>query len=127
MLLIRCFIGLVTLLLAFWLTLRGQHRPRSPGLVAIAALVLGLSLAACGTDRPRSAGDELPQAYAVPVSSPCIAAEGRPAKVKPLNQRYPREQWATMPIGAKAQAVAAQGGERMNYEDRSEAATSACR
>ena len=93
---------------------------------AFAALVMAaLIVASCG-EHPKSAATE-PVSYAVPVATGCVAKDGRPAPPQPLNRRYTAEQWAAMPPGAKAQAVAAQGGERMNFEDRDRAATAACR
>jgi hypothetical protein len=44
----------------------------------------------------------------------------------PLASRISPSDWAARAPGAKAQAVRAQTGVRMNYEDRERAATSAC-
>lgn len=94
----------------------------------IPALAIGLALAACGGEKPKSAGDApAPERYAVPVAAPCVGSEGRPAAVQTLKQRYTDAEWAAMPPGAKAAAVAAQGGDRLNYENRLEASTSACK
>lgn len=94
---------------------------------AAPALLL-LLLAACGGDQVKSAGEDAPpQPYAVPVATGCIGTEGRPPAVQTLKERYSDAEWAAMPPGAKAAAVAAQGGERLNYEDRLKASTSACR
>lgn len=96
---------------------------RSITLVSSAALVL---LAGCaGGERPVKPADK-PIEYAVPVAVPCVAEGGRPAKVQPLRERYAAEQWAALPPGSKAQAVAAQAGKRMNREDSLEAATAGC-
>lgn len=91
------------------------------------ALALLLSLAACGVEKPKSAGEEAPpQRYAVPVATGCVGTGGRPPAVQTLRERYSDAEWEAMPPGAKAAAVAAQGGERLNYEDRFKASTSAC-
>lgn len=60
----------------------------------------------------------------VPVAVPCVV--GRPAEPISLNKRIPSTEWAKRAPGAKAQAVAAQAGERMNFSDRLAAATSGC-
>lgn len=64
----------------------------------------------------------------VPVMVPtaCVAEQGRPAKVAPLNRAVRREDWAKRAPGAKARAIQAQAGRRMNYGDELAAATSAC-
>ena len=92
------------------------------------SLALALTLAACGGggEQPKSAGETAPERYAAPVAVGCVGREGKPAEVQPLNQRYSDEEWAAMPLGAKASAVAAQGGERLNYEDRQRASTAGC-
>lgn len=88
---------------------------------------LFLALTACPGSPPKSAGSDAPVSYAVPVAVGCIATGGKPAAPTTLKQRYTREQWDAMPPGAKSQAVAAQGGKHMNFEDESAAATSTCR
>jgi len=105
---------------------------RSIKLVSRIALTLGLLilagiiLAGCGGP-VKTAGDEVPIPYAVPVAAGCIGKDGRPAAPAPLQGRYPAEQWARMPPGAKAQAVAAQAGKRMNFEDQLTASTAGCK
>jgi hypothetical protein len=89
-------------------------------------LMAGLTLMGCGSTPPKSAGTD-PVTVAVPVAVGCVDSNGRPAPPPPLKQRYTREQWDSLAPGARANAVAAQAGERMNFEDRDRAATSACR
>jgi hypothetical protein len=60
----------------------------------------------------------------VAVAAGCVS--GAPETVKPLNERIPADQWNALAPGAKAEAVKAQAGERMNYEDQLRAATAAC-
>lgn len=64
----------------------------------------------------------------VPVMVPtkCVAEQGRPDKVVPLNQKVSREEWQKRAPGAKAKAIQAQAGRRMNHADQLDAATSAC-
>jgi len=86
-----------------------------------------LTLTACAgsslqTDRPK---DE-PVKYGVPIATGCIGEDGRPAIPGPLKSRYTQEQWDALAPGAKANAVAAQAGTRMNYEDEDRAATAGC-
>ena len=91
--------------------------------ITVAAALL---LAAC-TSNPKSVVDSAPVPYAVPVAAGCVAEGGKPEAPKPLRDHYPDEQWTAMPPGAKAQAVAAQGGHRLNYEDRFAASTAGCK
>lgn len=91
---------------------------------ALALAAIG-GLVSCGGDRPSSAGDR-PVEYAVPVASGCVGDGGKPQPPKPLKGRYTTDQWAAMPPGSKAQAVAAQAGHRMNYEDQLAASTAGC-
>jgi hypothetical protein len=98
---------------------------RSIKLASSAAIALA-ALAGCG-GHPRSAGDQAPLSFGVPVATGCVGQGGKPTVPAPLRTRYTAAQWAAMPPGAKAQAVAAQAGHRMNYEDRLGAATSGCR
>jgi hypothetical protein len=84
-------------------------------------------LAACGGGGARPAAlAEKPMPYAVPVDAGCIGDKGRPTPPEPLNRRYTAEQWAALAPGAKAAAVAAQAGARLNYEDEDRAATAGC-
>lgn len=59
---------------------------------------------------------------AVPVG--CVV--NRPEPVRPMNTQISNEAWDSLPPGSKARAVEAQGGDRMNYTDRLEAATKGC-
>jgi hypothetical protein len=82
-------------------------------------------LAGCGGHV--AAVSEKPVPFAVPVAVGCVGKDGKPTPPEPLKQRYTDAQWAAMPPGAKAQAVAAQGGARLNYEDSLRASTAGCR
>lgn len=96
--------------------------------LAFAALVMAaILIASCAGDHHAAAASERPAPFAVPVSAGCVAATGRPEKPQPLNRRYTAEQWAALAPGAKANAVAAQGGARLNFEDEDSAATTGCR
>jgi hypothetical protein len=96
-----------------------------PGSRTLLLLHLSFGLAACGAgDRPVSASDN---SYAVPVAAGCVAEGGKPQPPRPLKGRYTPEQWGAMPPGAKAQAVAAQAGHRMNFEDQLAASTAGCK
>lgn len=95
------------------------------GLLLVVAMML---LSGCnGGDHHAPAVSEKPAPYAVPVSAGCVGADGRPGRPQPLNQRYSADQWAALAPGAKANAVAAQAGARLNYEDEDAAATSGCK
>lgn len=65
------------------------------------------------------------QEVAVAVSAPCVS--GRPAAVPSLRDSIPPSVWAARAPGAKAAAIEAQAGDRMNYQDRLNAATAGCR
>ncbi|MEZ0495386.1 hypothetical protein [Sphingomonas sp. IW22] len=60
----------------------------------------------------------------VAVAVGCVV--NRPARVTPLRELVPAAQWAARAPGAKAQAVRAQAGRRMNHADALDAATRAC-
>lgn len=60
----------------------------------------------------------------VAVATGCIV--NRPEAVQPLNKRISPDTWASLAPGAKAQAVKAQAGDRLNYEDELRAATAGC-
>lgn len=60
----------------------------------------------------------------VAVATGCVV--DRPEEVQPLNKRIPADTWASLAPGAKAQAVKAQAGDRLNYEDELRAATAGC-
>lgn len=97
------------------------------------ASVLAFIVASCGGDRVHIP-DNLPppepevefDTVSVVAATGCIAEGGKPDKVQPLKGRYTREEWDSLAPGAKAQAVRAQSGERLNYEDSLDAATAGC-
>lgn len=91
----------------------------------ISLSVAVLLLSGCGAkpERPKASFNTIP----VAVATSCVDPKGRPAVPPTLKQRYTAEQWASLPPGAKAQAVAAQAGARLNYEDEDRAATAGCR
>tara|TARA_B100000678_G_scaffold269285_1_gene256216 strand:+ start:136 stop:405 length:270 start_codon:yes stop_codon:yes gene_type:complete len=64
------------------------------------------------------------QTVKVPVSVGCVGDRGE--AVVPLADRYSDADWRAKPVGAKAQAVRAQAGRRLNERDRERAATAAC-
>lgn len=88
-----------------------------------------LMLAACSTTKApiKPAVEQVPVEIAIPVATGCIATNGRPAPVKPLRQQMKPDAWAKLAPGAKAAAIQAQAGIRMNTEDLDRAATSACK
>lgn len=63
----------------------------------------------------------------IAVATSCVDAAGRPSVPPALRERYTPQQWAALPPGAKAKAVEAQAGRRLNYEDEDRAATAGCR
>lgn len=83
----------------------------------------GLLIAGCAGQTPE------PQIVLkpVPVATPVGCVVGRPDKPQTLAERVPDETWAALAPGAKARAVEAQAGARLNYEDALEAATSGCK
>ena len=88
-------------------------------------LVATALLCSCGA-RPKTAADA-PIHYAVPVAAGCVAEAGKPLAPRPISETHPADQWQAMPAGVKAQAIAAQAGRRLNYEDRLSAATAGCK
>lgn len=62
----------------------------------------------------------------VAVATGCVAEEGRPTPVMPLNQQMTREEWEARPVGARASAVGAQAIDRMDYEIALRASTAGC-
>lgn len=90
----------------------------------VSSLLL-LALAGCAHRDPDTPPKLDTITVLVPVATGCIAPSGRPAPVIPLKERY-TEEWQAMPPGAKASAVQAQAGDRLNYEDALRAATSGC-
>lgn len=65
------------------------------------------------------------QVVNVPVSVGCVV--DKPEALVPLNKQIAPEQWENMAPGAKAEAIKAQAGYRMNYSDEFEASTSGCK
>ena len=61
----------------------------------------------------------------VAVAVGCVV--NAPAKPPAINTLIPQDTWKSLAPGAKSQAVKAQAGERMNYQDQLEASTSGCR
>lgn len=61
---------------------------------------------------------------AVPVAVGCVV--DRPAAPAPLRDRVPADAWAARAPGAKAQAVRAQAGRRLNFESALDASTVGC-
>lgn len=61
---------------------------------------------------------------AIAVTVGCVV--DRPAAPAPLSARISSAEWAARAPGAKAQAVRAQAGIRLNFEDRLAASTSGC-
>lgn len=87
------------------------------------ALLLGL-LSACAT-APKAEPETRYKIAKAAVAVGCVV--DRPAPPMPLNQRITPEEWEARAPGAHAESFKAQAGERMNYEDRLEAATSGCK
>lgn len=87
----------------------------------VGAACLGL-LAGCAH---RQAEDKPYRELPVAVAVGCV--KDRPAALQSLLERISDEEWAALAPGAMARAVQAQAGERLNYEDRLEAATKGCR
>jgi len=92
---------------------------RSTSFIALAS---SLVLAAC-TGRASSPEVRI-ETVPVAVPAPCVVS--RPYKPVPLKDRIAATEWAKRPAGAKAQALVAQGGTRLNYTDALAASTSGC-
>lgn len=60
----------------------------------------------------------------IAVATGCVV--DRPAAPAALRDQVPAPAWAARAPGAKAQAIRAQAGRRLNFETRLEAATSGC-
>lgn len=86
------------------------------------ALCAGL-LSAC-TTAPKEPRVEYHTAK-VAVAAPCV--KDRPERPQALRERISDDQWAVKPPGAKARAVEAQAGIRLNYEDSFAASVAGCR
>lgn len=87
--------------------------------------VVALALSGCG-GRPKSTPEPavVYREVKVAVATGCVVK--RPDPVQSMNSKMPMDQWRLLAPGAKASAVQAQAGERMNYEDALRASTSAC-
>jgi hypothetical protein len=84
-----------------------------------------LALTSCGNGpRPNAEPGIVYQQVKVAVPVGCVV--DAPAAVMALKQRISDAQWAELAPGAKAEAVKAQAGARLNYEDALRAATSGC-
>jgi hypothetical protein len=96
---------------------------RSIKLASKLSLMGLLALGACTTP-----GEIRTEYIEVPMAVPtgCVAEGGKPEVTASLRDRYTAEQWAALAPGAKANAIRAQAGRRMNYEDALRAATAAC-
>lgn len=95
---------------------------RSSPRFALCAVLL-IALAGCKTT-PVEPEIRYETVY-VPVSVGCVV--DKPAPVRPLNEQIAPEQWGALAPGAKAEAVKAQAGDRLNYSDELEASTSGCK
>lgn len=94
-----------------------------------ALLCLVIMLAACASHKSpiNLLPEQVPHDVNVAVATGCIATTGRPAPVDPLNKTITPDEWKKKPPNAKASAVLAQAGRRLNYEQADAAATSACK
>lgn len=68
--------------------------------------------------------EDRPVTVQVPVSQPCATA--RPARVTPLRDTVPPDQWKQRDVRQKAAAVSAQGLAHQQYGEDLAAATGAC-
>lgn len=83
----------------------------------------GLLIAGCAGQAPEPRTVLKP----VPVATPVGCVVNRPAAPLTLLERISDPDWAALAPGAKARAIEAQAGERMNYQDELAAATSGCK
>jgi len=90
----------------------------------ILALAIASGLSACATHAPAPEPSIVYRDAAIAVPVGCVV--DRPAPVLPLRARVAPAEWRTRAPGAKAQAIAAQAGRRMNHQTRTDAATSGC-
>ena len=89
------------------------------GLAALA----GLLIAGCAGKTPEPKIVLKPYPVATPVG--CVV--DRPTPPVTLLMRISDEAWSALAPGARARAVEAQAGERMNYQDALATATSGCK
>lgn len=90
----------------------------------ILTLAIAGGLSACAGRTPAPEPTIVYRDAAVAVAAGCVV--DRPAPIVPLRERVPPAEWAARAPGAKAQAIAAQAGRRMNHQARTDAATSGC-
>lgn len=107
--------------------------PKSSGLAVLLRVLIGvtalvlLALLLFGCAHAPSTPPEPAVVFReVKVAVPTGCVVDKPGEVKPLNQQVTADQWNALAPGAKAEAVAAQAGTRLNYEDRLRASTSGC-
>jgi hypothetical protein len=81
-------------------------------------------LAACAGRTPAPEPEIRYQDVPVAIATGCVV--DRPTPPASLSSRVPAAEWTRRALGAKAQAVRAQAGQRMNYEDALAASTSGC-
>lgn len=83
----------------------------------------GLLIAGCAGQTPE------PQIMfkPTPVATPVGCVVDRPKRPQKLLERISDPEWEALAPGARAQAFNVTAGERMNYTEELEAATSACK
>lgn len=86
------------------------------------ALLAPLILTACGGTVYK---DRI-QTVNVPVSVPCVAEEGRPVEVVPLNQTMTREQWDALTLDQREKLLLAQAAARKAYGEQLFVVTAGC-
>lgn len=90
----------------------------------ILALAIAGGLSACAGRAPAPEPTIIYRDAPIAVAAGCVV--DRPAPIVPLRDRVSPAEWAARAPGAKAQAIAAQAGRRMNHQARTDAATSGC-
>lgn len=104
-----------------------NYAVRASSLLAVSCLALvGCATTKSSPDLPPTEPSVVIREVNIPVPVGCVSDKGKPDPVVPLSQTIPDEEWAVMPPGAKAQAVKAQAGKRLNYEDELAASTASC-
>lgn len=96
-------------------------RIRNERAAAAGLLILLSACASAPKPEPEAGVRTYPEAVAIG----CV--KDRPERPQSLLERFSDEVWARLAPGAMARAVEAQGGERLNYEDRLSAATAGCK
>ena len=85
-----------------------------------------LAVSACAdTSRPASEPRVVYQQVKVAVPVGCVV--NAPPKVVSVRDQDLQPPWDQRALGAKAETIKAQAGERMNYESKLEAATAGCK